>query len=154
MEQRDDRLPLPSEDGGDLVDEPPTGMTDDPLVATEEGVPYTPPTDRVLSQTDGPHGADVAGTAPDDAGELERVDGIQVPNAARPADDELNADVIEALRDSDVTAGDRIRVATEGRRVTLTGEVETMEALDEILGIVGDVEGVDEVIDEVSVTTV
>jgi len=153
MEQRDDRLPLPSEDGGDLVDEPPTGMSDDPLVATEEGVPYTPPTDRVLSP-DGPQGVDVAGTAPDDAGELERVDGIQVPNAARPADDELNADVIEALRDSDVTAGDRIRVATEGRRVTLTGEVETMEALDEILGIVGDVEGVDEVIDEVSVTSV
>jgi hypothetical protein len=153
MEQRDDRLPLPSEDGGDLVDEPPTGLSDDPLVATEEGVPYTPPTDRVLSQTDGPEGPDVAGTAPDDAGELERVDGIQVPNAARPADDELTADVIEALRDSDVTAGERIRVATEGHRVTLTGEVETMEALDEILGIVGDVEGVDEVIDEVSVTT-
>ncbi len=154
MEQRDDRLPLPSEDGGDLVDEPPTGMSEDPLVATEEGVPYTPPTDRVLSQTDGPDGPDVAGTAPDDAGELERVDGIQVPNAARPSDDELTADVIEALRDSDVTAGERIRVATEGRRVTLTGEVETMDALDEILGIVGDVEGVDEVIDEVSVTRV
>lgn len=154
MEQRDDRLPLPSEDGGDLVDEPPTGMSDDPLVATEEGVPYTPPMDRVLGQANGPEGADVAGTAPDDAGELERVDGIQVPNAARPADDELNADVIEALRDSDVTAGDRIRVATEGRRVTITGEVDTMEALDEILGIVGDVEGVDEVIDEVSVSSV
>ncbi|MDQ2673387.1 MAG: BON domain-containing protein [Chloroflexota bacterium] len=154
MEQRDDRLPLPSEDGGDLVNEPPTGVSDDPLVATEEGVPYTPPTDRVLSQTDGPEGPDVAGTAPDDAGELERVDGIQVPNAARPVDDELNADVIEALRDSDVTAGDRIRVATEGRRVTLTGEVETMDALDEIVGIVGDVEGVDEVVDEVSVTAV
>jgi hypothetical protein len=154
MEQRDDRLPLPSEDGGDLVDEPPTGLSDDPLVATEEGVPYTPPMDRVLSQTGGPQGPDVAGTAPDDAGELERVDGIQVPNAARPADEELTADVIEALRDSDVTAGERIRVATEGRRVTLTGEVETMEALDEILGIVGDVAGVDEVIDEVSVSTV
>ena len=154
MEQRDDRLPLPSEDGGDLVHEPPTGLSDDPLVATEEGVPYTPPMDRVLSQTDGPEGPDVAGTAPDDAGELEREDGIQVPNAARPVDDELNADVIEALRDSDVPAGERIRVATEGRRVTLTGEVETMEALDEILGIVGDVEGVDEVVDEVVVTSV
>jgi hypothetical protein len=154
MEQRDDRLPLPSEDGGDLVNEPPTGVSDDPLVATEEGVPYVPPTDRVLNQTDGPEGPDVAGTAPDDAGELEREDGIQVPNDARPADDELTADVIEALRDSDLTAGDRIRVATEGRRVTLTGEVETMDVLDEILGIVGDVEGVDEVVDEVMVTTV
>jgi hypothetical protein len=151
---QEDRLPLPSEDGGDLTDEPPTGVSDDPLVATEEGVPYTPPTDRVLSQTDGPEGPDVARTAPDDAGELERVDGIQVPNAARPVDDQLTADVIEALRDSDVPAGDRVRVATDGRRVTLTGEVETMEALDEILGIVGDVEGVDEVVDEVTVSRV
>jgi hypothetical protein len=152
MDQPDDRLPLPSEDGGDLVDEPPTGMSDDPMVATEEGVPYTPPTDRVLSQTDGPDGPDVAGTAPTDAGELERVHGVQVPNAARPSDDALSADVIEALRGSDVVAGDRIRVAAEGRRVVLSGQVETIDVLDEILGIVGDVPGVDEVIDEVEIT--
>ena len=151
MEQRDDRLPLPSEDSGDLEDEPATGMTDDPLVAASEGIPYTPPTDRVLGPTDGPDGPDVAGTPSTDAEELERADGVQVPNAARPADGELTADVIEALRTSNVVAGDRIRVATAGRRVTLTGEVESVEALDEILGIVGDVEGVDEVVDEVTV---
>ena len=151
MEERDDRLPLPSEDSGDLVDEPASGMTDDPMVATEEGVPYIPPDDRVLGPTDGPDGPDVAGTPATDAGELERAEGIQVPNAARPADDELTADVIETLRASNVVAGDRIRVATAGRRVTLTGEVESREALDEILGIVGDVEGVDEVIDEVTI---
>ena len=33
MEQTDDRLPLPSEDEGDLVEEPREGMTDDFLVA-------------------------------------------------------------------------------------------------------------------------
>jgi hypothetical protein len=153
MDQTDDRLPLPSEDGGDLVEEPPTGTSDDPLVATEEGVPYTPPTDRVIAQTNGPEGPEFAGTAEDDAGELERADNVQVPNAGRPTDDELTARVIETLRASDLVAGDRIRVATQGRRVVLSGRVETIDVLDEILGMVGDVPGVDEVIDEVEVTT-
>lgn len=153
MEQRDDRLPLPSEDTGDLADEPRTGQTDDFLVAREEGVPYTPPTDRVLSDARADEaGADVAGTAPTDAGELEREDAIQAGPDGRPRDDELAADVVAALRGSDVVAGDRIRVAAAGSRVTLTGEVESVDVLDEILGIVGEVEGVDEVNDEVTVT--
>jgi hypothetical protein len=154
MEQRDDRLPLPSEDGGDLVDEPREGMTDDPTVATEEGVPYQPPADRVLSEPRGTDGPDVAGTAPTDAGELEREDGIQRDDGVPPRDDELAADVVEALRDSDVPAGDRIRVRAAGSRVTLTGGVESVDVLDEILGIAGDVDGVDEVVDEVTITGV
>lgn len=152
METRDDRLPLPSEDGGDRVTEPPGGMTDDPLVATEEGVPYDPPTDRVIAPAGDAPGPDVAGTGPTDAEELARADAIQAPDGAPPTDDELAADVIAALRDSDVPAGDRIRVAAIGSRVVLTGEVESVDVLDEILGIAGDVEGVDEVVDEVAVS--
>lgn len=153
MEQRDDRLPLPSEDEGDLVDEPIEGISDDPLVATEEGVPWTPPTDRVLSEPrDDRSGVDIAGTAATDADELEREDAIQPEDGEAPRDDELRADVIEALRSSDVLAGDRIRVAVSGSRVILQGEVESVDVLDEILGIVGDVEGVTEVLDEVEVT--
>lgn len=151
MDRPDERLPLPSEDSGDLADEPATGLSDDPMVATEEGVPYTPPVDRVLGPTDGPNGPDVAGAPADDAEELERADGIQVPTAARPSDDALRADVLEALRASDLTAGDRVRVAATGHRVVISGEVETVEVLDEILGIVGDVDGADEVVDEVTV---
>ena len=60
--------------------------------------------------------------------------------------------MIEALRASDVPAGEHVRIAVSGRRVRVQGEVETIEALDEILGIVGDVPGVDEVVDEVTVT--
>ena len=152
MERRDDRLPLPSEDEGNLVEEPRGGMTDDPLVASEEGVPYDPPTDRVIAQTGEPGGPDVAGTDRTDAGELERNDGVQPAGELSASDDELTADVVEALRASDVTAGDRIRVRAEGSRIILTGEVESVDVLDEILGIAGDVEGVDEVVDEVSVT--
>ena len=154
MEMRDDRLPLPSEDGGDLVEEPNAGMTDDPLVATEEGVPYDPPTERVIAQTGEPGGPDVASTHPDAGEELDRVDTVQQPNASPPRDDELTADVLEALRASDVPAGDRIRILAEGSRVLVRGEVESLEVLDEILGLIDDVPGVDEVIDDVDVAGV
>jgi len=153
MDDRSERLPLPSEDGGDLVDEPATGETDDALIATEEGVPYVPPTERVLSEARGLEGVDVAGTDATDAGELERDDAIQPSDGSLPRDDELRADVIEALRASDVPAGEHIRVAVSGSRVRVGGEVESMDVLDEILGLVGDVVGVDEVVDEVTVTT-
>jgi hypothetical protein len=152
MDERDERLPLPSEDGGDLVDEPPTGVTDDYLVAQEEGVPYTPPTDRVLSEArESGSGPDAAGTDGDDAGELEREDAVQPPTGELPRDDALRADVVEALRGSDIVAGDRVRVSASGSRVTISGEVESIDVLDEILGIVGDVPGVEEVVDEVEV---
>jgi hypothetical protein len=152
MEQRDDRMPLPSEDEGDLVDEPAGGMTDDYLVAQEEGVPYDPPSDRVLTatRTEG-GGADHAGTDPTDAGELEREDMIQPDDGQLPRDDELQADVVERLRASDVPAGDRLQVSAVGSRVILRGQVESVDVLDEILGIVGEVPGVDDVTDEVEV---
>lgn len=154
MQNDEDRVPLPSEDEGDLVDEPRRGITDDPLVAAEEGVPYDPPSDRVLSETREETGAaDVAGSDPTQAGELEREDSVQPPQATDlPRDDELQADVVERLRASDVVAGDRIRVAVADRRVLLSGEVESVDILDEILGVVGDVPGVDEVVDEVQVS--
>ena len=154
MEQRNDRLPLPSEDSGDLVNEPPTGMTEDDHVATEEGVPWTPPTERVLSESRNAEGVDVAGTDATDAGELERNDAVQPDDGLRPRDDELRADVIEALRASDVPAGDRLRIAVTGSQVHVTGEVESVDVLDEILGIIGDVPGVDDVVDNVEVTGV
>jgi hypothetical protein len=153
MDDRPERLPLPSEDSGDLVDEPASGETDDYLVASAEGVPYVPPSERVISESrESEYGADFAGTDESDASELEREDDIQPDDGGLPRDGELQADVVEALRASDVPAGERIRVAVTGRRVKVQGEVETIEALDEILGIVGDVPGVDEVVDEVTVT--
>ena len=152
MDDRFERQPLPSEDTGDLVDEPSSGVTHDYLVAREEGVPYLPPTERVLSEARGAEGVDYAGTDEFDAGELEREDGIQLDDAGGlPRDDALRADVIEALRTSDVTAGERIRITVTGARVHVQGEVESVDVLDEILGIVGDVVGVEEVLDEVTV---
>lgn len=142
MEQRDERLPLPSEDTGDLLDEPASGMTDDFLVAREEGLPYTPPTERVPGEA---RGSDA------DADELDLDDSIQPPDGEMPRDDELRARVIEALRASDVPAGDRLRVAVSGSMVVVQGAVESIDVLDEVVGIVGDVPGVSDVLDEVEV---
>jgi hypothetical protein len=142
QDHEQERLPLPSEDTGDLVDEPASGMTDDYLVAREEGLPYAPPTERVPNE---------ASASETDADELERSDAIQLTDAEPPRDDELRARVLEALRASDVPAGDRIRVAVSGSMVVVQGEVESIDVLDEVVGIVGDVPGVSDVLDEVEV---
>jgi osmotically-inducible protein OsmY len=139
MDERGERPPSPAEDSGDLVDGPASGDTDDFVIAAEEGVPYVPAMERTIGDES-------------DADELERDDDIQFDEGGLPRDGELQADVIEALRASDVPAGERLRVSVSGRRAVVRGEVETIEALDEILGIVGDVPGVDEVADEVTVT--
>ncbi len=131
-------MPLPSEDEGDLADEPAEGITDDATVATEEGVPWEPPSERIVGE----------GTEPAD--ELEADDAIQATHAL-PRDDRLRGDVVEALRASDVVAGDHLVVAVDGSTVRLSGRVESVDVLDEILGIVGDVRGVADVVDEVAV---
>lgn len=149
MHYPDDRLPLPSEDSGDLAEEPTTGETDDYLVAQQEGVPWVPPMERVLTESGGD--AEVAGTDPTDAGEHVRNDMVQPDDMLPKRDDELLAGVIEALRISDVVAGDRIRLAVNGTQVIVRGEVESIEVSDEILAIVGDVPGVTDVVDELEV---
>jgi hypothetical protein len=143
MERRDDlpeRMPLPSEDEGDLLDEPGAGETDDPLVAAQEGVPWVPPTDRVLrSGTSHEEGGDLAGAPISDEEGLEVGDGEDEPLLVR---------ALTALRESDVTAGDRIQVDAAGSTIWVRGQVESVEVADEILGILGDLEGVEEVVDE------
>ena len=139
-------------DGGDLLREPPSGDTDDPLVAVEEGVPYVPPSDRVLSDVRAAEaGPDIAGTAPSDAEELGREEAIQPEDGSLPRDGELQMDVVEALRASEIAADERLSISVDGDTVTVRGEVESVDILDEILGIVGEIRGVGEVIDEVRV---
>lgn len=143
-EAREPRLPLPSEDEGDLVETPPAGETDDYLVAQEEGVPYVPPTERVLSEPRVGQGGPDQAAAPDD-------DEAELRQTGDAAGDDLSARCVEALRRSDVAAGDRLRVGALGSTVYLRGEVESVDLLDEVLGILGEVEGVEEVIDQTTV---
>jgi BON domain-containing protein len=135
-ESMTERIPLPSEDTGDLVEEPASGQTDDYLVAREEGLTYDPPDQRVPGESR--------------PGE----DRLVAADTARPTDDELLDRVLEALRSSDVPAGERLRVSVAGRTVRIRGEVESVDLLDELLGMIGDVPGADEVIDEVEIAGV
>lgn len=148
------RLPLPSEDTGDLVEEPVSGMTDDYLVAREEGIPYDPPTERVIGgqRADG-SGPDVAAAGSTDEERLEADDTMQATGMT-PRDEALLADVLAALRTSDLPAGERIRVAVEGTTAIVRGSVESITIGDEILALVGDVPGVDDVRDELEISGV
>ena len=131
-----ERIPLPSEDTGDLVDEPASGLTDDYLVAREEGLSYDPPDQRAPGESE-----------PGD-------DRLAAEGTARPTDDELLARVLDVLRSSDMPAGERLRISVAGRRVRIRGEVESVDVLEELLGMIGDVPGVDDVIDEVEIAGV
>ena len=140
---RNEKLPLPSEDTGDRDEEPARGETNDYLVAREEGVPYVPPTERVISESRLDEGGpDVAGSAPDDEEELRR--------EAAPEDQsqDLAERAVETLRRSELPAGDHIEVGAIGSTVYLRGEVESVDVADEMVALLADIPGVDEVIDE------
>lgn len=144
-----DRMPLPSEDGGDRVAEPSTGETEDYLVAEEEGVPYIPPTERVIGTPDDGGSVESAAAPANDAETLEAEGAITGGDAQR--DDALLADALAALRASDLPAGDRIRLGVSGTTIIVQGEVESIDVGDEILALVGDVPGVEDVVDELEV---
>ena len=62
--------------------------------------------------------------------------------------------MVEALRRSELPAGDRIRVGVSGSQVVLEGEVESIDVAEEIINLVGDVRGVTDVVDELDIAGV
>ena len=58
---------------------------------------------------------------------------------------------LEALRRSDLTAGDRVQVDAAGGTVWVRGSVESIDVSDQILEVLGDIPGVEEVIDELEI---
>jgi hypothetical protein len=140
-----DRLPLPSEDEGDLVQEPPQGTSDDYLVSEQGGVPYVPPMERVLNESPAKGGPDTAAAATDAGEELRREGSPDDPTQ------DLGARAVEALRRSELPAGDRVRISVVGSTVHLRGEVESIDIADEIAALIEDLPGVDEVVDETTI---
>ena len=55
---------------------------------------------------------------------------------------------IAVLRRSELPAGNRIRLAARGQVVHVSGQVQSIDILDEILSLLGDVDGVEHVVDE------
>jgi hypothetical protein len=103
------------------------GETDNPLIAVEEGMTYVAPTD------------------PPVGGEDEELS----PEA------DLNARIREAIEADAATAGfaDRILIATIGSTAILRGVVDDLTDGDNLVAVVEQVEGIDEVRDETEVAS-
>jgi hypothetical protein len=101
------------------------------------------PNDRVLGEPRADQGGVAPAAAPADEEEALRMEDRDGADLA--------ARSLEALRSSDLVAGSRLSVGAVGSTVFLRGEVESIDVLDELLAILGDVEGVEDVVDETTV---
>ena len=125
------------------------GETDDPDVATEEGLVYVPPSDPVIHADPlDPEGIEVA-AGPAVSALSEPYDEDHAAELL-PDEDELTARVREALRaDAATTAyADRLIIGTRGRHGDHPGVVDDIYDSDTIAAVIERVEGIDEVIDE------
>jgi hypothetical protein len=128
--------------------------TSDPYVASDEGVPWVPPTDPVVVPDErDPQGLMVAagiGTT-----SLDEPYDADHHSTLLPAEDEMTARVREALRADAMTAGyaDDLEIDTDGDVVTLHGTVDDMDDLDAVLAVASVVSGISEVRDELEVAT-
>jgi hypothetical protein len=127
VETRDDSV-------DDLIDrEAIAGETDDPMLASQEGMPYVPPTDH-SDRHDG-------------------LDDDEHLSEINSADDELSERVREALRaDASTTAyADSIEIRSGHGVVVLRGTVDDLEDTDALAAVAETVRGVTEVRDELAV---
>jgi hypothetical protein len=128
------------------------GETDDPIAATEEGIPYVPPIDPPLR-------AD-----PEEEDGVVMAAGPAVSALSEPYDDSHRADdltaepelahrVREALRADAATTNlvDRLVVGTRGSTVVVRGIVDGIEDTDAIMEVVERVDGVENVVDQTEV---
>jgi hypothetical protein len=125
------------------------GETDDPDVATEEGLTYVPPSDP-------PTRADE-----EEAGGVEIAAGAGVSAFSDPYDDDhesellsdepdLTARIRDALESDAATTelADRLIIGTRGSTVVVRGVVDDIDDGDNIASVIERVAGVDEVIDQ------
>lgn len=118
-----------------LLDDPSLreGETDDPIKASEEGLTYVPPLEpRHMTDEDDPaHPGD------------EDREPVRLSLAQR---------VRNAIRDDDITSqyADRLHIRVHKGVVTLRGLVDDLTDSDNLLAVVEEIEGVEEVVDEMS----
>ena len=131
-----------------------SGETDDPDVATEEGLAWVPPSDPpVIADAEEDDGIVIAA-------------GIGTSALDEPYDDDhrsedltaegdMNARIREAIRADAATSGyaDRILIAVLGSTVILRGVVDDLADGDELVAVVERVKGVEEVRDETDVAS-
>jgi hypothetical protein len=128
------------------------GETDNPIEASDEGKTYVPPVDPPVVPAD-PQNAEVAsGFAP--SAFAEAYDS-EHNLSAMPDEAMLHARLREAFRADARTNpyADQIAIQSQGGIIQLDGVVEDMQDSDSLLEVAMRVEGVQEVIDKVTVRT-
>jgi hypothetical protein len=128
------------------------GETGNPDVAAEEGLTWVPPVDPpVVADPDDPQGARIAagfGTSAEDSP-------YDSSNRAEllTAEDDMEARIREALLADSATTqyADSLVIATRDATVAVRGVVDDLDDTDIIVEVIGRVEGVDEVIEELEV---
>jgi hypothetical protein len=103
------------------------GETDDPIAAAEEGLTYVPPSDPPVEPGDDPGSMD---------------------------EPDLTSRIRDALRADAATApyADELVVATIGTRAVIRGVVDGIEDTDLIAEVVAGVPGIDDVVDETTIS--
>lgn len=125
------------------------GETDDPGVATQEGLTYVPPIDPpVVADPEAPDGiTPAAGIAV--SAESEPYDGDHRGTDLDPGSD-LNVRIREALRADSQTSvlEDRLIVGTRGSVAVIRGVIDDVDDSDSIIEVVSRVSGISDVVDE------
>lgn len=123
--------------------------TDDPTVATEEGLPWIPPSDPpIVPDPESPDGFAVA------AGFASSADAEPYDDDHRRDEDidglELSERVRDAIRADGSTSDlvDAIRIVTHGDRVILRGTVLTVDDADALVAVAQRVDGIADVVDQ------
>lgn len=132
-----------------------TGETIDPLLASQEGLAWIPPSDPVVvPDSTSPEGLRVAAgfgtTALDEPFDLDH------HSELLPAEDEMTDRVREALRADASTSpyAEALKIDTEGGIVTIRGVVDDILDSDNILAVASEVTDVVEVRDHLEVRAV
>lgn len=142
--------PTTDELEGDFTDD--IGTTD-PQVAAAEGIPYMPPTDPVVG-IDPAAGSDgdlevIGGFGATSLDDTSATGGLTIP-----ADDDISAAVLRGLRQDSLTTDLVIQADTRSGVVTIRGTVETLDDAENAEAVARDVEGVIDVIEELTVLSI
>lgn len=125
------------------------GETDDVMEAVEEGLTYVPPVDPPITfDHDDPESIEVAtGTDISARDPSFAESGL---DTAHMGEDDMRALVRRSLRDDSATShlADRLDIVVINSTVILRGEVDDIDDTDNIVAVVSDIPGVDEIRDQ------
>lgn len=130
-------------------------MTDDPMIAVEEGIPYMPPTDPVVRPTDNADQLEVlSGFGETSMEEFPDRAGTTALGDAPPGDEDIRSAVLEALAADAATTDLDIHVSVRNRVVHLRGRVPTLDDAEFAEEVAGRVPNVREVREDLHVEAI